>query len=420
MKNSSIRAAARVVAALLATLMLVSCSGCAKLREFFHIPGGGPDETGLSPDGSGDESGEHDPNASPEDTKPTVIIPEVPDLTFPEPATTVLPEIYRDPLTAMLARYDVTALRPAMIVYDNCNAASPQSGIGRAGVVIEVPTNNGQTILCGIHNDMIGQTGSELYGPIAEANCNALSVSRAFDAYLLCSGRDEAADEAIYEAAGDPNSRLAVIDALNEEQAPEGFWRDIERIKQYGYTHSMCITAVAAASIPVQFGINVQSASPLADLFSFAPNGWNVPTGAQSKHVVITYSQYQRIQLIYDNKNNVYIRYQFGAKPHTDSETGASLAFANVVILNAPATDLGDGVLRITGTGTGTFITAGKSNAIIWSRADENAPFSFRMTNSKEPVFNAGKTLICILPSSVSESGGVILDYNAKRDGDLK
>ena len=237
-------------------------------------------------------------------------------------------------------------------------------------------------------------------------------MASAFGSILFCSGRDEAADDLIQENNAD------VIDALDERFGGSGFWRDVERVNTYGYTHSMSVSANAVASLPTLYGFAAPSA-PVPDFLNFTDGG-QPASWASANHVVITYSEVQRVQLIYDLKTQNYVRFQFGAKPHVDGEDASSLAFRNIILLIASPAEKSETALRLTGTGSGIYITSGKSSPITWTRESEADAFRFAFNNGKTPVFNSGKTLICVIPSSVSDAGGIMTDYNQKRDGALK
>lgn len=409
----------RIIAGIAALLLLLPLGSCAALREKLPHWGEETADSGMDTEHRPTEDTES-PNESGNEPSPVLPVPTIPDLTFAEVTTAELPEIYRDPMTGLLSAYDVSLTRPSLLIYDNCNAACPQNGISRAGIVIEVPAADGQTRLCALFNDCAYLPGKTLYGPVGEGNANTMSIARAFDAVHFCSGTDEISEDYLYESAEAPDLKLNIVDALSETGTQSGFWRDISRINAHGYSFSMSTTANTLAELPLYFGYSVKYASPLPDLLPIVQGTAQTPSGSSSNHIVITYSPYQRIQLIYDTKNQIYVRYQFGNKLHTDGDNDAALTFTNVIILYALPMEKDDAFLRLNGTGSGIVITHGKSNIIKWTRTDEDSGFDIKLQNGRTPVINPGKTLICVVPASVASDGGVLTDYNAKRDGDLE
>jgi hypothetical protein len=107
----------------------------------------------------------------------------------------------------------------------------------------------------------------------------------------------------------------------------------------------------------------------------------------------------------FDSENHVYKRFHMNGAPHIDRETDVQLTFTNIIV---QYTDMwvisGDteGRLdqRLISTGTGYYISNGKSIEITWEKTDHYSPTKYFDTNGNEIVFNPGKSYIAIFPSN--------------------
>jgi len=380
-------------------IMLAAFAGCA-LTDFLF--GQGDQTTGTS---SGDSSPSSDTDPVPDvpgtgadvsssaETSEIVIIPYT---TVTEPVPEIL---YPDNLTGMSYPVDYTKKRPVSIVIDNLSTATPQTGISRADILIECLAEGGITRLLLITNKY---QSNEVYGPVRSTRDYIVSLSQAFGTLMVGGGFSPTGEQMIVE------STLDYIDGVHDKYALSGFYRDPARYKASGYEHSLMITGQGIIALA---GINnyAVSGSFSRSAFKFASEPVKpLYNTTVSEHIVLAYSEFQKVQMVYSRTEGVYYRYQFGTRPHLDAETGEQLRFENVLVLFAPHASIpGDDAGRIsvgvTGTGTGYYAAGGMASEIVWSRADDSSPLVIKYPSGAEVTFCPGKTMISVFPEEYNE-----------------
>lgn len=327
--------------------------------------------------------------------------------------TTAPPEaIYLDPLTGLMTVEDLGSVRPVSIVFDNLSAAAPQSGISRADILIECMVEGGISRLIGITNkygENNEQGGLESYGPIRSTRPYMISLSQAFGSLMVGAGYSPQGYELI--------TRLGVdyINGTHDRYALQGFYRDVDRFNKNGYEHSLMITGKGILKLAELNNYKLVAEQPQA--FNFAPADKPVTlSGGTAQHIILKYSAYQQIQLVYSSSENKYYRYQFGDKPHLDAENGEQLSFDNVFVLFANTKNIaGDTEGRLdvttTGAGDGYYITGGKLTPIKWTRTSDTSVFYFTTDNGVPLFVNPGKTFISVVNANLKDTASVVLNY---------
>lgn len=405
----------RILALAMILMMLFTTVGCD------YVFGLTSDTT------SSDESGED--ISSPEEAT-TVPAPDVtePDVTLepgvtetdPPEETTRAPETdeqgqiitYVDPLTGLRQLYDVSNVRPAAMIFDNVSVAAPQSGISKMDILIETMVEYGISRLIGITNDYVDADGKgtlDVFGPIRSTRPYMISISQAFDSLMVGAGGSPQAYEMLKRLG------LQYVDGVNDRHALPNFFRDVDRNKNDGYEHSLM---VYGRGIEKLAEINSYSLTGnTSDAFNFIEEGKSMYlAGGQAKHVILKYSLYQQVQLVYSNKTGTYYRYQHGDVPHLDAENGEQLNFKNVIILFAQTSNIeGDTEGRlnvgVTGVGEGYYISDGRYAPIRWSRASDTSELVITGMGGESLTINRGKTFISIVNSSLKGTSSVELNF---------
>ena len=404
MKIFSEKALGRVAAVLAALTLISLLSGCS---VFNYIIGRETTEAGTTaaePDvtSEADPSGDTTGTGQDTGTEPPVTLP--PDTTAGFISVTDPPVIkyYPDPLTGLQVDFDASKVRPVAIAVDNISAASPQSGISRAAIVIECMVENGISRLILITNRY---ESNEVWGPVRSVRDYMVSLSAAFGTLLVGAGYSPTGYTSIVENSVD------YIDGVHDRYALSGFFRDPARYEKSGYEHSLMITGQGIRALAAHN--NYTLAANVSQAFKFSSSA-AIP-GADATHAVLSYSSYQQVQLIYSRKENVYYRYQYGTKAHIDAETGEQLSFSNVFILFAEQGLIeGDTEGRIsvgvTGTGDGYYLTGAKYIPITWTRSGFSSAFSFTSGSGSFSVA-PGKTFITIVDSRLKDTSAIVLNY---------
>ncbi len=377
----------------------------------------------TSPEGTGEDivnSGEATTVPSPDVTEPDVTLdPNVTEATVPE-ETTRAPETdehgqiitYIDPLTGLRQLYDVSNVRPVSMIFDNVSVAAPQSGISKMDILIEMMVESGISRLMGITNDHVDPDGNgtlDIYGPIRSTRPYMVSLSQAFDSLMVGAGGSPQGYELISKLG------LNYVDGVNDRYALQGFYRDVERYKNDGYEHSLMVTGKGITKLAEINSYPIMQNT--ANAFNFIDEGKSMYlAGGQATHVILKYSLYQQVQLVYSSQTGMYYRYQHGDVPHLDAENGEQLNFKNVLILFAQTSNIeGDteGRLNIatTGVGDGYYISDGRYAPIKWSRAGDTSELVITGMSGETITLNRGKTFISVVNSSLKGTSSVELNF---------
>ena len=106
---------------------------------------------------------------------------------------------------------------------------------------------------------------------------------------------------------------------------------------------------------------------------------------------------------VYNKKNGLYYRYEFGEK-QVDGLTGKQLAVKNIIIQNCNSSlkNPQNGTLDIDvlSGGTGKYITNGRVIDITWKRKSQNDKTRYYDEDGDEIVLNPGKTWVEICENS--------------------
>ena len=404
----------RILALLAMLVLLFSSVGC----EYVF---------GLSTGTDAPESGGEDIPGSVAET--TVPAPETTDPNVTEdpvgsvtdaPETTRAPETdeqgqiitYIDPLTGLRQLYDSSKVRPVSLVFDNVSVASPQSGISKVDILIEMMVEGGISRLVGITNDYVDADGEptlDVFGPIRSTRPYMISLSQAFGSLMVGAGGSPQAYEMIQKFG------FPYVDGVNDRYALQGFYRDVDRYKNDGYEHSLMVHGKGIEKIAEfnSYSLTAQT----TNAFNFIEEGKTMYlSGGSATHVILKYSLYQQVQLVYSSQTGTYYRYQHGDVPHLDAENGEQLNFRNVLILFAQTNNIeGDteGRLNVqtTGVGEGYYISDGRYVPIRWSRASDTSELSITGMSGEKLTINRGKTFISVVNSTLKGTSSIELNF---------
>lgn len=404
----------RILAIALLLAMLFVTVGCDYVF-------GLPSDTSASGEASGNSSTPTDATTilPPDITGPYDTI--APDATGEQPSeTTRAPQTdaqgdiitYIDPLTGLRGLYDVSSIRPVSVVFDNVSVAAPQSGISKMDILIETMVEFGISRLIGITNDYADAEGngtSDVFGPVRSTRPYMVSISQAFDSLMVGAGYSPQGYEII------KNLNLDYIDAVHDRYALPSFYRDVERYKNAGYEHSLMVTGKGIVKLADINSFSIKK--DMSNALNFIEEGKSVYlAGGRATHVILKYSLYQQVQLVYSSSAGEYYRYQHGDVPHLDAENGKQLSFKNVIILFAQTSNIeGDTEGRlnvgVTGTGEGYYISEGRYAPIRWSRLSDTSELVITGTGGESIPINRGKTFISVVNSSLKGTSSVELDF---------
>ncbi len=275
-------------------------------------------------------------------------------------------------------------------MFDNHPAAYPQTGLDKAVLVFEAPTEYGITRYMGIFAPGISPDAPTI-GAVRSARLYFVQWAIGLGAVFIHAGGSPDGLNLAQSA-----SEIINMDALRDD-AFTYFSRSEEREAPHNlYTSSAEIARFLAnkdtgAFDPSGYGFLFKSDQPanqrpatqrLDYYFIHAddPAGWT-----------------------YDAASNGYYRLRRN-KPHIDGQTGEQLWFKNVAIMETdllliPGDDAGRIDLNVLGEGRARTFIDGIEHEVRWIKPTVAAPLRFYTLSGDEVTFNAGPIWIAAIPS---------------------
>ncbi|MGN0341579.1 MAG: DUF3048 domain-containing protein [Roseburia sp.] len=301
----------------------------------------------------------------------------------------------RSYLTGQWVSSDLAQQRPIAIMIGNTNDALPQYGLSQADILYEVPVEGGITRLMGIFEDY---SNLDKIGSVRSCRHYFAYYAMEFDAIYVHYGQAIYATELLESDQIDNlNGIDGTIDSLT-------FYRDPER-KQ---PHNAFVSTQG-----IQAGIEHQGYETTYDEeytghYLFNEDDENEIQLSDGEDAAVVQPGYyiSNTWFEYNEEEGVYYRFEF-KKPHTDEMNGEQLKFKNILIQYADSKVLDEnrGYLDVTtvGSGTGKYITNGKSIDITWKRDSENDITRYYDEDGKEITLNQGKTNVCVVLNSMKD-----------------
>jgi len=348
----------RVLAVLLALLMLLALAGC------------GEQET---------------PEEPPEETP--VMEPEPIEQTEPEPYVPA----GTNPLTGEPMEPAFESSRPVAVMFNNLKTAQPQLGISQADIIYEVPAEGGITRMLGVYQTL---EGVGTLGSVRSARPYYLELALGHDAlYVHAGGSPEAYRD--IPAWGVDN-----MDGVNGGSDAGIFWRDADRRKAMGYEHSMVTSGEKILTYLAEGHFPTEHEDAWRYPQTFAEDG-TPADGTAAEHISLKYSYYKTGTFDYDSTSGKYLVGQYGGS-YTDGSTGEQVCVTNVLVLETSIYVIsGDTAgrlnVKLTGSGAGTYFCGGKSVPIRWSKDDRNSPLVYTREDGSPLVLGQGKSYVCIM-----------------------
>ena len=313
-----------------------------------------------------------------------------------EPEEDVREGMTRSVLTNQWIDESLKDQRPVAVMINNIEAALPQSGIGKAGVMYEAPVEGGLTRLLAVIDDWASL--GEL-GPVRSCRLYYVYFALEWDAIYAHFGGPELYVKAILsedyvhnldglELEGTAYHRRSRPGVSKEHTAYTSGEELLKGLEKKGY--SMTYTGNYE-------GPHYQFAS------EDNPVDLSSSTGVQDAvHVEPGYS-INKPYFEYHEEDGLYYRYQYG-KPHIDEATGEQLAYKNILLQTTYSVSLdAKGYLGFKNHDTtlgGYYITGGKAIPVTWEKTTDFGPTKYFDQDGNEINLNTGKTFICIIQES--------------------
>jgi hypothetical protein len=310
---------------------------------------------------------------------------------------TVVESVY-NPLTNEMVEGRIH--RPIAVMLDNSGPARPQSGIGSADIVYEMPVEGGYSRLMALFTNI---TDSEV-GPIRSARpCFLDRAMEIKTIYVHCGGSDRAYEDIRsedIENIDQASAQASVFWRADHRESPHNVYTTLEKIAAYAnvlnYENSDIIPVFNFSDVEK---INEDSENSVNDVDMWIFEDYTV--------------QYQ-----YNQETNQYDRY-VNNKLYKDEETDQQVSVSNIIFQSCK-TKRDDGsydgngrtIVYSVGEGEGYLLTGGGVEKITWLKTDRYEVTEYFDEAGNPIQLNAGKTWVHVLEQSdsVRFDGEAVLD----------
>lgn len=294
-------------------------------------------------------------------------------------------------VNAFYAKMESSDARPIAVMIDNdADYTGPHSGLENAYLIYEAYVEGGGTRMMALFNEdfMTDEEKAERIGPVRSSRHYFLDFALENDAiYAHCGFSPQAQSEIASRGVNNINGLY--------ESAP------FERYSEYNKSWHNLYTSYAKLKTSAD---SHKYRETTDEKLLYAKDIYDLESGSAATQISIPYSLYT-MSYTYDEESGTYMRFKKGA-PHT-MQSGVQLSFENVVILRMQNSNLNDGSgkgrqdLADTGSGSGMYITNGKSVPITWKKSDRSARTHLYFENGDEVELNPGKTFVQIVPNDM-------------------
>ena len=301
-----------------------------------------------------------------------------------------LPEgMVRSQLTGELVDEKIGLRRPISVMLNNLQAAVPQAGIEKAGVVMEAPVEGA---ICRFQAFFEDYDDLDKIGSVRSARTYFVYYSRQFDSIYLHFGEANYALDALNNPSIDNLSGLSAV-------GNKVYYRTTDRVAPHNAYASA--EGIAAGIEDQKFRTHLEDGH--TGPFKFAKDDEEVELTKGSPAIKVVPGYYvNKPWFEYNVEDGLYYRYQYGDK-HIDELTGNQLAYKNIIFQNCNYEHYYDTPylnIEMAGSGEGKFFTNGKVIDITWEKKDEFGQTLYYDKDGNQITLNQGKTWVCIITES--------------------
>ncbi len=366
----------KVIAAVLIAVGLLACAGCKKTEEPVT-------------------------QAVPEATE-QVVVPETE--TQVEVVDTHEGEV-RSFYTGQWINEKKAYNRPVAVMTENTHVTLPQYGVSKADVIYECPVEGGITRMMAIYQNY---KSLEKVGNVRSCRLYYVYLAKEFEAAYFHAGESKYALDILN------SSYIDNVDGITGKGGAF-YYRDNSRKAP----HNLYTTGEKLASAMKDYGFDTKLSEDYESHYQFTTEEEpNLLEDGEKAAVVKMYYVDAKPWFVYNKKNGLYYRYEFGEK-QVDGLTGKQLAVKNIIIQNCNSSlkNPKNGTLDIDvlSGGTGKFITNGRAIDITWKRKSQKDITRYYDAKGEEIVLNPGKTWVEICESSKASQNVI---YHTKEEFD--
>lgn len=280
--------------------------------------------------------------------------------------------------------------RPYAVMINNIGAARPyHTGLQDAYLVYEIVVEGGITRYLALFKDKT----NEVVGNVRSARHYYLDYVLENDAYYVHWGWSPQAQSDI--------STLDIDNLNGLIYSSPYFFR--QKISGVNTEHTAFTNLSELANLADRLGYRKETNKDL--LLNYSATSVELSSDAtDATNIDLKYSGSSTTNYVYDSEAKVYKQY-VNNKEHTDYETKEQYTVKNIIAYQVGNTTItGDNKgrqdLDNIGSGTGYFITEGKSIPITWEKDSRSQQTVYRYEDGTEITVNDGNTWIHIIPKS--------------------
>ena len=280
--------------------------------------------------------------------------------------------------------------RPYAVMINNIGAARPyHTGLQDAYLVYEIVVEGGITRYLALFKDKT----NEVVGNVRSARHYYLDYVLENDAYYVHWGWSPQAQSDI--------STLDIDNLNGLIYSSPYFFR--QKISGVNTEHTAFTNLSELANLAARLGYRKETNKDL--LLNYSATSVELPSDAtDATNIDLKYSGSSTTNYVYDSEAKVY-KQLVNNKEHTDYETKEQYTVKNIIAYQVGNTTItGDNKgrqdLDNIGSGTGYFITEGKSIPITWEKDSRSQQTVYRYEDGTEITVNDGNTWIHIIPKS--------------------
>ena len=274
--------------------------------------------------------------------------------------------------------------RPYAIVINNTNVAvKVQEGLNKAYIVYEIPTEYHTSRLMAIYKDVEELT----VGTIRSCRHNFMDYAHENDAILICYGWSHYAKDELLAGGTDFMNG-------NESKWASAFWRN--NPEKLAWEHTAYTSLEKIINYTTKNNYRLTSDDSL--LLNYSADEIDLAEIEGSKDATSVTIPYGGTKTVfnYDSNTKMYTRVVNG-RTNTDHKTKEAFTTKNIIIVKISYSMMPDKYywkLNTTGTGTGYYVTNGKSVPITWQKDTRNGKSKYYYSNGEEIQVNDGRTYI--------------------------
>lgn len=307
----------------------------------------------------------------------------------------------RNRLTGEWMEKEVAKKRPVAIMISNISDALPQYGTKAADVIYECPVEGGITRMMAIYQDY---SGLDQIGSIRSCRLYFPKIANEFHAIYVHFGQS---DYALPYLDGGKIDNLNGIKSVGDTV----FYRTTDRVPPHNaFTSS---DGIKAGIEKMEY--ETELPDDFAGHYVFAEDDKEIKLKGEDAVVVVPGYSVNKPWFVYDKKEGVYKRYEYG-EAQNDASVGEQLTFKNILIQCCPWQYEADDYtldIDVSSGGEGYYITNGKAVPVTWKKDGENAPAKYYDADGKEITLNQGKTWVCVVQDSYADK---ITFYSSEKD----